>query len=129
MKLPLLAHPSPIAFKLKCTQNTVFKPSRLRKPMRTVVTEKVTGGKLVRIKVEFTDSIRTLQISGDFFLHPEETLEALEKALVGIPVSTPLPALEEHIATIVRMHKAEMLGITPGALAHAIRSALDHGAP
>jgi lipoate-protein ligase A len=45
---------------------------------------KVTGGKLVRIKVDCSDgTIRNIMIEGDFFVHPEEGLIDLESSLIG----------------------------------------------
>ncbi len=51
---------------------------------------KAPGGKLLRarLRLQPTDSgpvIETFQLSGDFFIHPEEALETLETALVGAP--------------------------------------------
>jgi lipoate-protein ligase A len=45
---------------------------------------KVPNGKLVRVsaKVE-DDKIMSVRITGDFFLHPEERIFELEKALAG----------------------------------------------
>jgi lipoate---protein ligase len=46
---------------------------------------KVPGGKLLRLKVEDDNGIVVaLRIEGDFFLHPEEGLGKLEKALIGV---------------------------------------------
>lgn len=47
---------------------------------------KVVGGKLFRIKVHLeregqSSSMKHLTIMGDFFMHPEESIEGLEKAL------------------------------------------------
>ena len=43
-------------------------------------------GKLVRIELSFDSEFHTIdsiKITGDFFLHPEETLERLEEGLAG----------------------------------------------
>ncbi len=42
------------------------------------------ASKLLKIRVEFDDSIRFVQISGDFFMHPEEKISELEEKLVGV---------------------------------------------
>jgi hypothetical protein len=45
---------------------------------------KVPGGKFVRIKVDCSNgAIRNIMIEGDFFIHPEEGVVALESSLVG----------------------------------------------
>lgn len=45
---------------------------------------KVEGGKLLRCRMRVSEGvILELQITGDFFMHPEEMLENLESALRG----------------------------------------------
>ena len=46
--------------------------------------EKVEGGKLLVIKVDFGDKIEKVDITGDFFAHPEESIKEIEKRLAGI---------------------------------------------
>jgi len=44
-------------------------------------------GKIVKIKLSYKQEsqiISSIKITGDFFLHPEETIEQLEQGLVGI---------------------------------------------
>ncbi len=44
-------------------------------------------GKLVTIELGYSQKsmvIRTIKITGDFFLHQEETIEKLEESLVGV---------------------------------------------
>ncbi len=48
---------------------------------------KAPGGKLVRVRLRQEEGeIRSVKISGDFFLIPEEGLPKLEKALEGAPL-------------------------------------------
>lgn len=60
---------------------------------------KVQGGKLlrVRLQVDAAHCITALTITGDFFMHPEEALETLEQALLGVPLTA--EALRPRIAT------------------------------
>ncbi|QLH74052.1 MAG: hypothetical protein HPY73_00350 [Methanomassiliicoccales archaeon] len=47
--------------------------------------KKVPGGKLVRVRTERKDGkIVSVRIEGDFFVHPEEGLEKMERSLVGL---------------------------------------------
>lgn len=51
---------------------------------------KAEGGKLLRIRlnlaeVQETPRIQWIKITGDFFMHPEEAIEALEAMLTDIP--------------------------------------------
>lgn len=56
--------------------------------MQRSVIRKVKGGKLVRVSVASERGmIAGVRITGDFFVHPEEALEELEKALRGASVS------------------------------------------
>ncbi len=45
---------------------------------------KVPGGKLLKIFLDYDDKINKIKITGDFFLYPEESLEVLEKELIGL---------------------------------------------
>jgi lipoate-protein ligase A len=50
--------------------------------------EKIAGGKLVCIEVWADSSaVARVRITGDFFLHPEDAIDRLERALVGAPLA------------------------------------------
>ncbi|MFH0884094.1 MAG: lipoate protein ligase C-terminal domain-containing protein [Candidatus Micrarchaeota archaeon] len=50
--------------------------------------EKVPGGKLVCVEVWAEGSkVKKVKITGDFFLHPEDAIDPLERALAGSPLS------------------------------------------
>ncbi len=45
---------------------------------------KIPGGKLVKVKLSTSSGkIEQVRILGDFFLHPEETIQVIEDSLVG----------------------------------------------
>ena len=45
---------------------------------------KIPGGKLVKVKLSITsEKIDHVRIMGDFFLHPEETIQVIEDSLIG----------------------------------------------
>ena len=45
---------------------------------------KVKGGKLIRVQLTAKDKkIKKIKITGDFFLHPEEVIEDIERTLEG----------------------------------------------
>ncbi len=51
------------------------------------VTATAKLGKIVKIKLEYkkeSQLIHSIKITGDFFLHPEETIEQLEQELCGV---------------------------------------------
>ncbi len=48
---------------------------------------KAPGGKLLKVTCEAVNKvIQSVKISGDFFLHPEESIVILEKNLVGATI-------------------------------------------
>lgn len=85
---------------------------------------KEPGGKLVVIDLEVVRGhLHNVEVSGDFFLYPEETLASIANALEGLPAET----TEAEIAGAIRMAvspDAEMLGTSPEAVAMAVRRAL-----
>ena len=82
-----------------------------------IITEKVPDGKLVRIKVSFeNNTIKTIQITGDFFVHPESAIEKLEQCLAGIDTQNIKKTLDEKIA----QDKIEIIGFTSNDIARMI---------
>lgn len=54
-------------------------------PGRISADYKVAGGKLLRVRLDAPAGvIAAINITGDFFMHPEEAIEALEQMLVGV---------------------------------------------
>ena len=79
------------------------------------------SGKLVRVRLnEDRGVIRSIQITGDFFLVPEESLPRLEKMLIDTPLR------EKDIKVLVDRFflatKAQGLGISPDDFVKAILS-------
>ena len=62
------------------------------------VEEKVPGGKLLCIKVDTQkDSILSVKISGDFFVHPEESITKLESCFTGLKLPLDESALRQKL--------------------------------
>jgi lipoate---protein ligase len=56
--------------------------------MRGRVAYKVPGGKLLTVDVDHEgDVIKSVRFTGDFFAHPEDAVERLEKRLQGVGVN------------------------------------------
>ena len=86
---------------------------------------KVAGGKLVAVDADVTDGVvSAAHVSGDFFLEPDEAIEDINRALTGQSVS----ATVADIATAVEraLGDANLIGVTPQAIAIALRRALGH---
>jgi lipoate---protein ligase len=80
------------------------------------------GGKLVRIRLkEENGIIRSVKITGDFFLVPEDSLPKLEKMLEDVPIR------EQELRLLVdrffRGTEAQALGMGPDDLVKAIIAA------
>lgn len=77
---------------------------------------KVPNGKLIRVSAKVKDNkIKLIRITGDFFLHPEERIFELEKALLGrnLDKVTLQKTIEKSLAG------CEMVGISPEELVNA----------
>ncbi|WP_150462437.1 lipoate--protein ligase family protein [Nesterenkonia ebinurensis] len=85
---------------------------------------KVPGGKLVVVDLEHDDrTITSASLNGDFFLEPDDALEALNRALTGLPAS----ASRDEIGQAVRAglpEGAQMIGFDESAVATAVRRAV-----
>lgn len=90
---------------------------------------KVPGGKLIRVDIAYSDRIEQVRITGDFFLHPEETLEALEAALTGVPLPPEREALAARLATVLAEQGATLFGAAPEDLAAALAAAMAPATP
>lgn len=78
---------------------------------------------MVDLEVE-AGRLRQVTISGDFFLEPAETLEPLTAALEGAPADADEAALARRLASAVP-DGAELIGVSPLAIAVAVRRAVD----
>jgi len=80
---------------------------------------KVPGGKLLRVHSTLEEGkITRILITGDFFLHPEESLEEMERQLTGIPATREAvyDALSRFFATV----SPKLLGASPQSLVDVI---------
>jgi len=80
---------------------------------------KVEGGKLIKVQLETEDNkIKKVKITGDFFLHPEELIEELEKAVEGTTLHEQI--LASRIKTFIKKNEAVLLGASPEDFAKCI---------
>ncbi|MDQ3656902.1 MAG: hypothetical protein M3457_17745 [Chloroflexota bacterium] len=85
---------------------------------------KTPGGKLVVVDFEVRGGqLRQVEVSGDFFLYPEESLAAITNALEGLPASTGEAAIALAIDRAIPSG-TELLGTSPGGIAIAVGRAL-----
>lgn|SRR3989338_4169912 len=89
--------------------------------------EKIPEGKLLRVKVELSDKTEILkvQITGDFFIHPEEKLKLIEEMLSSIDSKSSEEQLNDMISRIILNNQIQLIGIDSEAIARNARKAID----
>ena len=85
---------------------------------------KVPGGKLVVVDLEERDGrIADFHLAGDFFLEPDEALEAIDAAVNGLPIETDAAGIAAAVRAALP-EGAQLLGFTPESVGTAVRRAL-----
>lgn len=79
--------------------------------------------KLIRVNVDFSDRIEGIMISGDFFIHPEEALEAIESLLTGLKL-TELDHISSRIAGLLAANEIQLVGVTPEIIQDVVKEAV-----
>lgn len=86
---------------------------------------KVPGGKLVVVDLAVADGqLAAVQVSGDFFLHPDSALDTINAALLGLPADSDEHQLAHAVENALGP-EVGLYGITPQGVAIAVRRALD----
>ena len=83
----------------------------------TRVEEKVPGGKLVRLNRKTSALDVSVQISGDFFIYPEDGVYRLEETLSKLPGTAEESAVRGAIEETIQGYGLELLGIDAGTIA------------
>ena len=97
--------------------------------MQGVHTEKVPGGKLIRVKVDLNPEeglIEDVQMHGDFFIYPEDFVENIEQLLVNLDQKDGEESISAALSRLVEEEGAELVGITPEAIAKTFKTALSN---
>lgn len=87
-------------------------------------TRKIPAGKLVRVDVVFSDRIEAVKITGDFFLHPEETLDEIIHFLQGQSLPLDPAMLSRELANLLEQNDAQLIGASSQDLAEIVLEAL-----
>ncbi len=86
---------------------------------------KTPGGKLVIVDFSVAHgTLNNVQVSGDFFLYPEDALPQITASLEGLPMDADRDAIAERITNALAPDVV-MLGFSPHAIACAVRNALE----
>lgn len=76
---------------------------------------------MVCVDVEFADEkVSRIKITGDFFLHPEDTIEKIEDSLVGVPVDE----VAKKISDVLAENDAQFIGVSPDDIERLIKKAV-----
>lgn len=93
--------------------------------MRTSAQRRVPGGKKLRVHLVIEGGdVTAAEVTGDFFIYPEDCLKALEDALVGLPAGTTEGSVQELVEEFFESHSITALGFSPRDLARTIWEAL-----
>lgn len=92
--------------------------------MKYQATKKIDGGKLVRIKIDADTDINDIQISGDFFLHPEDAINDVQERLRGLSRGSSPDIFSQEISSALGDKKAAFIGVTADDLSAIIVEAL-----
>ncbi|GAA1447988.1 lipoate--protein ligase family protein [Leifsonia poae] len=85
---------------------------------------KVPGGKLVVVDLDVVDGrLANFRLAGDFFLEPDSALEAIDKAVNGLPATADAATIAAAVKGALP-EGATLLGFSPEAVAVAIRRSL-----
>ncbi|MFO7710456.1 MAG: lipoate protein ligase C-terminal domain-containing protein [Candidatus Woesearchaeota archaeon] len=82
-----------------------------------MIEHKVLNGKLLQIEAEIEETIQSIRITGDFFVHPESALEDIERLLIGVKVED----VEKVLGDFIEKNDVEIIGFGPNDLAEALR--------
>lgn len=83
------------------------------------VVRKFKDGKLVKVKMVIEGGvIKDARITGDFFAHPEEGIEIIEKELIGRDLSNARQAVESAIGgvTLIGVRVEELIAMVQECL-------------
>lgn len=83
---------------------------------------KVPNGKLLKVFLEdMNGKIAHIEITGDFFMYPEENVEALERALHEIPLTE--ESLRTAITSFLEKNQTTLYGLDTDSLVTTILTA------
>ena len=91
--------------------------------MQGFAEQKAVGGKLVKAQIEFGLVFEKVRFFGDFFLHPEDTISAIEQSIAGLSSIAPKQELEQKIAFVLAQNNAELVGATASDFAGVVLQA------
>ncbi len=86
--------------------------------------QKVKEGKVLKVELDCDELIRNVRITGDFFMHPEDILEEIEKSIIGLERNADLEIIISNIQRTLSSRDVQMIGISPESIAWLVKEAL-----
>lgn len=86
---------------------------------------KVKGGKFVRMRIAHEGGVVfQIHITGDFFVHPEEGLESIERSLVGLRIPSTMETVERIVKEVLANERITVIGFSSSDLASLVVGAI-----
>lgn len=92
--------------------------------MDGIAIEKVPEGKLLRIRTTYNKKITKVQITGDFFAHPEDSIERIEERLSGLSINFDDKSAVHNLSEFIKDSNFELIGINPEAIIRVLKKAI-----
>ncbi|HMB44662.1 MAG TPA: hypothetical protein VKL21_02460 [Candidatus Methanoperedens sp.] len=92
--------------------------------MKSQARQKIKEGKVVKVQIEYDEVIETIRITGDFFLHPEDILDKIEKGIIGLEKTVSEERIISNINRTIAGEDIQMIGISPESIAGLVKEAL-----
>jgi len=86
---------------------------------------KIPNGKLLKINLDFDEKLKKinkLNITGDFFAYPEESIEHIENELINSDID--INIINKKIEKIIIAHNIHFIGIDSEGITKAIMMCL-----
>ncbi len=88
---------------------------------------KTPGGKMVVVDFAVAEgALFDMQVSGDFFLYPDDALAHISDSLEGLPTNASADTIADHVRRSLSPDTV-LLGFSPLAIGCAVRNALGYG--
>jgi hypothetical protein len=86
--------------------------------MKNHIDYKVLNGKLLRIDFDLeNNTIKNIRITGDFFIHPEESIKVIENSLKNIRINE----IEKKLNETISKNKIKIVGFNGKDLEKALK--------
>lgn len=86
--------------------------------------EKVPNGKLLILRVDFDKKINKVEIIGDFFVHPEESIEDIEKSLSKLTLDFDLKKETNILKQFVKENQIQLIGFDEESILNLLKKVI-----